>query len=198
MLLNGKENHQILTIHCQSGTILSTKIIVQALQAIGQKVKITQTVRDEQGVYLELITSSNKLFEGRYFSEILKEHGIVLTKATVKEKKWLLILDASQTQWELPKISPNEGAGVDKSPNASWFRVDESSALTIEAPYGGKWYPEIGIFDASMTLLSSVREFTPKAKMEFSLPQGATYLKVSNTNGMKLLKEGTYIEHIQE
>jgi len=197
-ILHGKENQQILDIHCSNGTILSTKIILQALQTTGQKVKIIQTVRDEQGIHLELIASGIKPFEGRYFSEILSENGILLTKATVKEKKWLLLLDASQSRWDIPKVSPDEGSGMDKSSNASWFRVDESSALTIEAPYAGKWYPEIALFDASMTVLESVREFTPKARLDFSLPQGATYLKVSNSNGMKLLKEGTYIEHLQE
>jgi len=198
VLLNGKENQQVLNLHCQSGTVISTKIILQALQTMGQKVKITQTIRDEQGVYLELTTSSNKPFESRYFGEILQEHGIFLTKVTIKDKKRLLILNASQARWEIPKISPDEGAQVEKTLAANWFRVDESSALTIEAPYSGKWYPEIALFDASMTLLASVREFIPKAKMEFSLPQGTTYLKVSNANGMKLLKEGTYIEHIHE
>jgi len=197
-ILSSKENQQILNIDCQNGTTLSTKIILQALHTMGQKIKIMQTVRNEQGIYLELIASGNKPFEGRYFSEILKENGILFNKATVKDKKWLLIVDTSQAHWEIPKISPDEGGQMDKSPNANWFRVDESSALTITAPYNGKWYPEISLLDSSMNVLSTVREFTPKIKMNFSLPQGATYLKVSNTNGMKLLKEGTYIEHFQE
>ncbi len=168
------------------------------MQTTGQKVKVTHTVRNDQEIYFELIASGNKPFEGRYFSEILGGNGMLLTKATVKDKKWLLIVDAAQVHWEIPTISPNEGSGMDKSPNASWFRVDESSALTIEAPYSGKWYPEVALLDSSMNVLESVREFTPKSRLDFSLPQGATYLKVSNANGMKLLKEGTSVEHIQE
>ncbi len=197
-ILHGKENQQILDIHCSSGTILSTKIILQALHMTGQKVKIIKTVRDEEGIRLEVIASGIKSFEGRYFSEILKENGILLTKATVKEKKWLLLLDISQFHWSIPIISPDEGAEMKKSSNVGWFRVDESSALTIEAPYVGKWYPEIALLDASMTVLESVREFTSKARLDFLLPQGTAYLKVSNSNGMKLLKEGTYIEHLRE
>ena len=198
VLLNGKENQQLLSLHCQSGTVISTKIILQALQIMGQKVKISKTIREEQQVSIELTISSNKPFEARYFGEILQEHGMFLTKATLKDKKRLLTINASQARWEIPKISPDEGGQLEKSLTANWFRIDESSALTIEAPYDGKWYPEIAIFDDSMTLLASVREFSPKTKKEFSLPQGATYLKVSNANGMKLLKEGTYIEHIHE
>lgn len=197
-LLDAKEHQQFLGIRCHNGTILSTKIILQALQITGQKAKITHVIRDDQGIHIEVTTSANKPFEGRYFSEILSENGVLLTKATVKDKKWLLLLDSSQAHWEIPNISPNEGSGMDKSPNPSWFRVDESSALTIEAPYSGKWYPEVALLDASMNVLESVREFTPKTRLDFSLPQGATYLKVSNANGMKLLKEGTSIEHIQE
>lgn len=197
-ILNSQENQQTLDIYCPSGTILSTKILLQALQTTGQKVKITQTVRDERGIRLQLTASGNKPFEGRYFSEILKENGMLLTKATVKEKKWLLIVDASQARWEIPKISSDEGAQMEKSSNPNWFRVDESTALSIAAPYNGKWYPEIALLDASMNVLATVREFTPKAKLDFSLPQGAMYLKVSNANGMRLLKEGTYVEHIQE
>jgi hypothetical protein len=198
VLLHAKDNQQLLSLQCQNGTVISTKIILQALQAMGQKVKITKTIREEQQVYIELTISSNKPFESRYFGEILQEHGIFLTKAILKDKKRLLIINASQARWEIPKISPDEGGQIEKGSIANWFRVDESSALTIEAPYNGKWYPEIALFDGSMTLLASVREFRPKTKMEFSLPQGATYLKVSNANGMKLLKEGTYIEHIHE
>ena len=177
------------------GSILSSKIIVQALNTVGQRVSIQRYENDGETTRMEISLSGRKGFDPKYFSEILRDNSMVITAGSVRDKKWTIEIDASSLLWQIPAITPDEGAQMEKSAVPAWFVVHQSSALTIEAPYGNKWYPDIAVLDANMEVLSSMRSFKTQERMTFTLPEGAMYLKIANTNGMKLLKEGMWIEH---
>ena len=183
-----------VSFHVAHGNILSSKIIVQALNTIGQHVSIHRYESDGGMTRMEVSLSSRKVFDPKYFSEILRENAMIITAGAVRDKKWTIEIDASSIVWQIPAITPDEGAQMEKSTTPLWFVVNQSRALTIEAPYGNKWYPDIAILDVNMEVLSSMRIFKPQETMSFTLPDGAMYLKVANTNGMKLLKEGMWIE----
>ena len=180
------------------GNILSSKIILQAFSTIGQRVNIRHYESDSEMMRMEISLSGRKPFQPKSFSEILRDNGLVITAGTVRDKKWTIEIDASSLLWQVPAITPDEGAQMEKTAVPSWFVVNQSNALTIEAPYGNKWYPEIAVLDANMGILSSIRTFKAEERMSFTLPAGAMYLKIANTNGMKLLKEGMWIEHYKE
>jgi len=183
-----------INFHIAHGNILSSKIIVQAFNTIGQRVSTHRYESDGETTRMEISLSGRKVFDPKYFSEILRDNGMVITAAAVHGKKWTIAIDASSLVWQMPIITPDEGAQMEKSATPAWFVVNQSRALTIEAPYGNKWYPDIAVLDANMEVLSSMRIFKPQDTMSFTLPEGAMYLKVANTNGMKLLKEGMWIE----
>ncbi len=180
------------------GSILSSKIILQALNTVGQRVTVHRYENDGETTQMEISLSGRKVFDPKYFSEILRANGMVITAGAIRDKKWTIEIDASSVLWQIPAITPDEGAQMEKSTVPAWFIVNQSSALTIEAPYGNKWYPDIAILDANMEVLSSMRTFKAQDRMSFTLPEGAMYLKIANTNGMKLLKEGMWIEHHRE
>jgi len=184
-----------VTLQVAHGSILSSKIIVQALNTIGQRVSIHRYESDAEMIRMEISLSGRKAFDPKYFSDILRENGVMITTGAVRDKKWTIEIDASSVVWQIPAITPDEGGQMEKSIIPTWFVVNQSRALTIEAPYGNKWYPDIAVLDANMNVLSSLRSFKAQERMSFSLPEGAMYLKVANTNGMKLLKEGMWIEH---
>jgi len=184
-----------VTLQVAHGSILSSKIIVQALNTIGQRVSIHRYESDAEMIRMEISLSGRKAFDPKYFSDILRENGVMITTGAVRDKKWTIEIDASSVVWQIPAITPDEGGQMEKSIIPAWFVVNQSRALTIEAPYGNKWYPDIAVLDANMNVLSSLRSFKAQERMSFSLPEGAMYLKVANTNGMKLLKEGMWIEH---
>ena len=184
-----------VTLQVAHGSILSSKIIVQALNTIGQRVSIHRYESDGEMIRMEISLSGRKAFDPKYFSDILRENGVMITTGAVRDKKWTIEIDASSVVWQIPAITPDEGGQMEKSIIPAWFVVNQSRALTIEAPYGNKWYPDIAVLDANMEVLGSIRTFKPQERMNFTLPAGAMYLKVANTNGMKLLKEGMWIEH---
>ena len=194
-LLIASEHKSMINIHLNGGGILSTKIVYQALNTAGQRVGMVRYENNGESVQMEIAASGLKPFEPKYFTEILRENGIILTKVMFRDKRWIMEFNAEGTQWNIPAITPDEGAQMEKSLMSNWFSVNQSSAISIEAPYGNKWYPDVAVLDSSMRILSSIREFTPRERLDFSLPKEAMYLKVSNTNGMKLLKEGMWIEH---
>lgn len=176
------------------GSILSTKIILHSLNTVGQRINIQRYESDEETTNMELLLSGRNVFDPKYFNEIVRANGMVITAGSVKDKKWRIEIDASSIVWQVPAITSDEGAQMEKSAVPLWFIVNEVSALNIEAPYGGIWYPDIAVLDANMNVLSSQHSFQPQEQMSFSLPEGAMYLKVANSNGMKLLKEGMFIE----
>ena len=176
---------------------VATKIILYALNSIGQRVSIHRYEREDQRVFMEIRIEGSKEFESKYFGEIIRDSGLSIIKASVQKNVWNIELEGSQARWNLSEITPDEGSQMEKGTSASWFIVDRSRAITIEAPYNGKWYPDVAVLDANMEVLSSLREFKSQESLTFSLPEGAMYLKVSSVNGMKLLKEGMWIEHTQ-
>lgn len=180
------------------GSTLSSKIILQALSSSGQRVTVHRYKSDSDMTLMEISLSGRKAFDPRNFSDVLGENGLILTKGTIRDKRWLMEFDGSQIHWNIPAITPDEGAQMEKSLTSNWFSINQSSVISIEAPYGNKWYPDVAVLDSSLRVLSSIREFTPREQLVFSLPEGAMYLKVSNANGMKLLKEGMWIEHGNE
>lgn len=184
-----------VSLQVAHGSILSSKIIVQALNTIGQRVNIHRYESDGETIRMEISLSGRKVFDPKYFSEILRDNAMIITAGAMRDKKWTIEIDASSVLWQIPAITSDEGAQMEKSITPAWFVVNQSRALTIEAPYGNKWYPDIAVLDANMNVLSSLRSFKAQERMSFSLPEGAMYLKVANTNGMKLLKEGMWIEH---
>lgn len=196
--LGAAENKAELHLQVAKGGIVSTKILSSALQTMGQHVNIHRYENDGQTVEMDIILSGRKAFDPKYFGEFLRENGMAITKASLQNKNWYLEMDASDAVWNIPSITVDEGAQLEKSTLHHWYTVDQAKAISIEAPYGGKWYPDVAVMDSKMQVLVSFRAFTSRDQMSFALPEGAKYLKISSTNGMKLLKEGMWIEHAAE
>lgn len=198
VLLLGAEYKSSLNITMQHANRVAARIIVQALTTLGQRFTIHRYDRDDQTVQMSISMNGTRPFEPKYFGEILRENALVVSKGSVKNNQWTIVLDASDLKWNVSAITPDEGAQMEKSALSSWFVINQATAINIEAPYSGKWYPDVAILDSNMEVLSSLREFKPQEKLTFALPSGAMYMKVSSTNGMKLLKEGMWIEHASE
>ncbi|MDD2827972.1 MAG: hypothetical protein PHW18_00185 [Sulfuricurvum sp.] len=195
LFLFSAESRTIVNLTLYHADKVTTKIILSALNSVGQRPNISRFESLSDTIFLEMELQGTRPFDAQYFSEIVKENGVNVVKETYQKNKWIMELDGSSGHWNLSEITPDEGAQMEKSASPSWFIVNHSSAITIEAPYGGKWYPDVAVFDANMEVLVSLREFKSKERLSFSLPEGAVYMKVSSANGMKLLKEGTWIEH---
>lgn len=188
------ETKSELHLTVAQGGLLSTKIISHVLGLMGFKTDVHYFSSMDTTVEMELTLNGKKSFDSKYFLEALREHQIMGKTGQLKNKKWVIVLDASQAFWNLPVISEEEGAQLERTTLPSWFVVHKALGISVEAPYGNKWYPEIAVFDSNMQVLASFREFKSTDRMNFKLPQYAVYLKVSNANGMKMLKEGMWIE----
>jgi hypothetical protein len=160
---------------------------------MGLKSDIHHFINTDGIVEIDCTLYGKKVFDPRGFSDALSEHQITLKSGQFKNKQWIVGLDASRAFWNLTSISEDEGAQLERRALPYWFVVNKAQGISIEAPYGSKWYPEIAIFDSNMQILASFRELKSQDELNFKLPENAMYLKVSNANGMKMLKEGTWI-----
>ncbi len=189
-----KEIKSEIHFNITHGGILSTVIIERVLESMGFKVNIYRFSSTDEATELDMTLYAKKPFDPKAFAEDLREHQILAVNGQLISKQWKVELDASQALWNVPAITQDEGAQVERTNAAAWFRVNKTLGIRVEAPYGQKWYPEIAVFDNKMEILASIKEATFKDDMTFLLPEHAMYLKVSNANGMKMLREGMWIE----
>lgn len=173
---------------------LSIRTITQAFNAVGYKFDIDALAVHNSVGDLHGTAIGNKAFNPAALGENLKEQGIRIERAHFDTKGLTLVLDTQNALWNIPLLGSDEGSELKKVNSAQWFRVEEGQHIRIEPPYAGKWYPDIAVLDSSMQVLSSFRSSESKEEFQFELPQGAYYLKISNAQGMKVLKEGMWIE----
>ena len=189
-----KEIKSTIHLNVNHGGLLSTIIVQHVLGSMGYKANIHRLSNADEAVEMDIVLYAKKQFDPKLFVEELSLHQIVLSNGQTKNQQGTIELDASDALWNVPAITQDEGAQIERTNVASWFKVNNTSAVTIEAPYGHKWYPEIAVLDNTMQPLISIRESISQESMTFPLPEHAMYLKVSNTNGMKMLKDGMWIE----
>lgn len=127
---------------------------------------------------------------GEYF----KEQGFIITRIELSKGELYLDLNGYNAHWNIAELGQDEATEIKKVSNPQWFRVRGSQIIRLESPYTTKWYPDIAILDEQMNLVSSLRSHEEKDELEFELPKEAYYLKVSHSQGMKLLKEGMWVE----
>ena len=171
LTLKAAENKSELHLHILNGDVVSTKIIVSALNTMGQRTTIYRYTNDVQSSEMDISLSGRKAFDPKYFKELLSESGIVLTKGSVKNKSWTLEMNADQESWNIPSITVDEGAQLEKSTLPFWYRVESIKEISIEPSYGGRWYPDIAVMDGNMNVLGSLRTFISRERMSFSLPE---------------------------
>lgn len=198
IVLHASENKTRLHLQIEQGGILSTKIIHSALITMGFKVDIERFNLSEGLNEMDLTLSGRKPYDPQWFAETLMEHQITLLKKEMKNKVWSITLDASSARWNLQPINEDESATLARSFNPYWFTIDQANMIEIQAPYGIKWYPEVAILDENMQVLLSQKESKPYDTFTLKLPPNSKYLKVSNANGMKILKEGLWVENMNE
>lgn len=176
--------------------IVSIRTLTHAFNAVGYKLDIdTLSIQNSVGD-LHGTAIGNKVFNPAALSENLKEQGIRMERAHLDKNGLSLIVDTRNAFWNIPLIGADEGSELKRANAAQWFRVEEGQTIRIEPPYTGKWYPDLAVLDSSMHVLSSFRSSEPEEELQFELPQGAYYLKITNAQGMKVLKEGMWIESV--
>lgn len=172
------------------------RTLTQAFNSIGYKLEIESLVYENAQGEIEAKASGNRAFAPSILAENLKEQGIVISHERYEGGKLTLSVQTQNGFWNIPLLGADEGIELKKVSIPQWFRIEEGQIIRIEPPYAGKWYPDIAVLDAQMGILSSYRSREPKEEFQFELPVGARYLKVSNAQGMKALKEGMWIESL--
>lgn len=176
---------------------ISVRTLTQAFNVLGYKLDISSfSIRNNIGE-LNAVATGNRAFSEIALSEKLKEEGIKIEKSGFETGELVLILNTEDAFWNAPTLSVEEnGVELKRTNVPQWFRVHNVQKIRIQPPYTGKWYPDIALFDRSLHLISSLRETKPNGELELEIPSGSYYLKLSNAQGMKLLKEGMWIEAI--
>lgn len=175
---------------------VSLRTITQAFNALGYKLDITALSVQKNAGEFRATAIGNRAFSEAGLEENLKDQGIEIEKAAVESEELILVLDTQSSVWNVPVIQEEQGVELKRASTPQWFRVEQAKAIRIQPPYGGKWYPDIAVLDRTMHQLTSFRLNDEKNEFHLELPERAYYLKISNAQGMKLLKEGTWIEAI--
>lgn len=174
--------------------IVTLRTITQAFNTVGYKFELNSLRIENNSGELHALVTGSKVFNAGALSESLKELGIKIEKAHIDSQVLAMKIDTQNADWNILVLGKDDGVELKRVSSAQWFRIEEEQIIRIEPPYVGKWYPDVAIFASTMELLLSFRSSEPKEELEFVVPQGAHYLKISNAQGMKLMKEGMWIE----
>lgn len=172
------------------------KSIHRGFAQLGYRLDINAVSVNGPGGEVHGSATGIKPFNAELFRETLAETGVRIGTVAVEHGVLRVTADAEGGVWNAPLLGRDEGIELAKTTVSQWFRVEENQVIRIHPPYVGKWYPEIAVLNSSMEVLYSYRSAKAQEEIELPLPPAAAYLKVSNTNGMKLLKEGMWIESI--
>ncbi len=176
--------------------IVTLRTITQAFKTFGYKLEFNSFRIENNSGELHAIVTGSKVFDAGVLHECFKDLGIKIEKAQIDSQVLTMRVDTQNADWNVLVLGRDDGVELKRASSAQWFRIDEGQIIRIEPPYVGKWYPDVAIFTSTMELLLSFRSSEPKEELEFVLPQGAHYLKISNAQGMKVMKEGMWIESV--
>lgn len=185
-------------IELTSDPLVSLTAFTHTLNALGYKLQIDEITTQNSLSRIEGTILGLKPLNTAVLAENFLEEKMTLTYARMNQGKMELGVDGSSAVWNAQILAADEGIQLERSNSPYWFRVEEGQDIRIEPAYGGKWYPDVSVLDASMNVLYSYHTGKSANELKFPLPEGARYLKVSNTGGMKALKEGMWIESMSE
>lgn len=185
-------------IELTSDPLVGLTTLAHTFKSLGYRMQIDTIVTRNSVSQIEAVLIGQKPLNPAVLAENLQEAGIKLTYGRMNEGKMELGIDATAAVWNLQILGADEGTGLERSSTPYWFRVTPGQAIRIEPPYGAKWYPDVSVMDASMRILFSERSEQSSDELKFPLPDGAYYLKISNTYGMKAMKEGMWVESMSE
>lgn len=173
---------------------VSLRTLMQAFYSVGYKLEIDTFFLQKSAGELSALARGNKPFNPAALGENLKEEGVLVGKAYMRGGELVLELDTRNCVWNVPLLEGDDGAELKRTATVQWFRLKDVQRIAIQPPYVGRWYPDVAIYNRTLGLLSSLRDTESKEELHLELPQDAYYLKISNTQGMKVLKEGMWIE----
>ncbi|MBN2869810.1 MAG: hypothetical protein JXK04_02530 [Campylobacterales bacterium] len=176
--------------------VVALKAIQRSFNAAGYKFDVHSVSLENGNAEVSGTAVGMRAFSVDVFSENLKEEGVAIESTASNQNVLKMTLNAENAVWNTPLIGSDEGVQLERSNIAQWFRIENAQTIRIEPPFAGKWYPDVAVLDASLRVLHSYRSLKAQDALELEVPQGAYYLKVSNVWGMKVLKEGMWIESI--
>lgn len=175
---------------------VAIRTILQGFASLGYRLDLESVETHGETGVLRGRAVGYKPLDPRILVENLQENGVVVERAGIQGSTLILATDARKGAWNVTLVGADEGSELQKVAAPQWFRIQENQTIRIQPPYASRWYPEIAVLGQSMEVLYSNRSTRPEDTFELALPSGAAYLKVSNTNGMKLLREGMWIESL--
>jgi len=195
LVIFGAQPNQVKThIEFTGDPSVAVKSLSQCFHSLGYRFDVESLSVHNQTGEIGATAIGIRPFNPELFEESLKESGIQTGAMHLAKGVLDIRADMQKTVWNASLLGSDEGVELQKTNASQWFRVDEGQSIRIQPPYSGKWYPDITVLDGSMEVLYSRRSKKAEDEMEFELPPGARYLKVSNVNGMKVMQEGMWIE----
>lgn len=197
-VLGGQLSQLQVRIELRADPLVGLTTLAHTFKSLGYRMQIDTISTRNSVSQIEAVIIGQKPLNPTVLAENFQEEGIKLVYARMNEGKLELGIDATAAVWNLQILGADEGIGLERSSSPYWLRVTEGQTIRIEPPYGVKWYPDVSVMDASMRILFSERSENSANELKLPLPEGAYYLKISNTNGMKSLKEGMWVESMSE
>lgn len=192
-LLSAEQKGSQILFRIEGEPLVVTKLLQKTFASNAKQMSIHHFTTDTSISEIQIGSHDSKGFDLRRITDSLKERGVKIIQAKSDGKVWHLDLDMRDISIDFPLINNDSSAEMKRSTYPYWFDVSETKFVTIDPPYESEWYPELAIFNGNMEVLHSSRSKDIQGRKTYELPEGSKYLKVSNSHGMLLLKEGLWV-----
>ena len=126
------------------------------------------------------VTLQNKLLQSS-----CKIVGIKRNSAT----NWEYTIDTSHARLNVKKLRRATVLKLKRSLYAHWLNVSKIKKLSIESGERNLWYPQVTYYDSSLHILKVYKKDKKTDKIVFRMPKNSVYMKISDMNSMKNLKD---------
>ncbi|MCI6217648.1 MAG: hypothetical protein MR629_03790 [Helicobacter sp.] len=124
----------------------------------------------------------------------LEKRGLLSIDVTRHSlQKWEYLLELSSLQIPNSRtISLNEALSLRDISGQYWLNLQEQGKLKISNTQ--KWYPRVVFFDRNLAIVNSFLSKDSKTSITLKIPQGVSFIMITDFNNTANLKNGISIE----
>ncbi|AFL67512.1 hypothetical protein [Sulfurospirillum barnesii] len=198
-LLYDKPVNLRLAFRTKQDPFIFLKIINESLELMGYNYFLTNNaLRDSGGFVWEIYLQTEHILDPEVFSNILEARGCTITNIVKNENHyWFYDINSDNAYLSAKKIESGITTPLGKPLNPYWIDIKHAQEITLSANAADRWFPNVLFFDENLNLLSHVKADESTRTLKLKVPQGAVYLKISDTVMLDNIKHGLSL-HVKE
>lgn len=184
-----------LTFKTSGTSLFFVKIMSDSLRNIGYyRYVTTESNLDSTEFTWSVVLSSEYAADPAVLQKELQKSGCKIVNIEKKSPTdWEYTVDMTKAAIAVDALQKGTEFELKRSLNAHWLNISNIKNLKITSSERNNWYPYIAYYDASLHLLSIVKEDQKTTNIILDVPAHAKYIKISDLYSLKNIKDDLHL-----